>query len=310
MENHPLVSICCITYNHEKFISQAIDGFLMQKTSFPFEILIFDDASTDNTQNIIKKYANDNSYIRTFLQIENQWRKNKYGLTDFLFPMSRGKYIAICEGDDYWTDPYKLQKQVDFLEANLDYVICYHDAKIINESGQIISQSKLPDAYKRDFSSKEMITDSWILTLTICFRNVLKSFPKEFSEVFNGDTFLISLLSFYGKGKYLGNIIEPDVYRQHSGGVWSVISPINKNIENIKTSLIQLSFFSKNKDKEFAKEFIMEKILNNVIFLHSQVEIEKVKYQNILNSTTYKIGKLIIWLPSIFLNFIKRIIEK
>jgi glycosyltransferase involved in cell wall biosynthesis len=106
----PLVSICCITYNHEPYIRDAIEGFLMQKTDFPVEILIFDDASQDRTQEIIKEYASKNENIITFLQTENQWSKGKDGLIDWLFPSAKGKYIALCEGDDYWIDPYETAK--------------------------------------------------------------------------------------------------------------------------------------------------------------------------------------------------------
>jgi glycosyltransferase involved in cell wall biosynthesis len=124
--NIPLLSIACITYNQEKYIGQCIDGFLMQKTSFPIEIIIHDDASMDNTAKILKEYADKYpDLITPIFQTENQYSKGINPGFEFVFPECRGKYIAICEGDDYWTDPYKLQKQVDFLEANSDYVLSH-----------------------------------------------------------------------------------------------------------------------------------------------------------------------------------------
>ena len=129
----PVVSICCITYNHSKFIRDCIQGFLIQKTSFPIEILIFDDASTDNTANILQEFTLNNENIILFLQSENQWKKNKFGIKDWLLPNAKGKYIAFCEGDDYWTDPHKLQKQVDFLESNSTYIGTFHRAHFLNE---------------------------------------------------------------------------------------------------------------------------------------------------------------------------------
>ena len=107
----PLVSIACITYNHENYIRDAIEGFLMQKTTFPVEIIIHDDASADNTAQIVKEYTDKNSdlFIPIF-QTENQYSQGNKPLANFVFPRAKGKYIAICEGDDYWTDPYKLQK--------------------------------------------------------------------------------------------------------------------------------------------------------------------------------------------------------
>ncbi len=141
MQNtEPLVSIDCITYNHEIYIRDALEGFLMQKTDFTFEVLIHDDASTDKTVNIIQKYENKYpDIIKPIYQKENQFSKGIDVIKQFQYPRARGKYIAICEGDDYWTDPYKLQKQVDFLETHLDYglVHCNID-KLYDKTGKII----------------------------------------------------------------------------------------------------------------------------------------------------------------------------
>lgn len=135
MDNQPLVSIACITYNHEKYIAQAIESFLMQKTSFSYEILIHDDASTDSTQSIIRKYEKDNStVIRAVYQTENQ---NSQGKSSFvpLFQMAKGKYIAICEGDDYWTDENKLALQVEIMESHPECSGCCHNTRAVNEQG-------------------------------------------------------------------------------------------------------------------------------------------------------------------------------
>lgn len=125
----PLVSVCVPTYQHVGYITQALEGILMQKTTFPFEIIIGEDGSTDGTIDICKKYADENQdKIRLYLRDRNESliyddNKNIIGYCNWIWTLqeTRGKYIAICEGDDYWTDPYKLQKQVDFLEANPDY---------------------------------------------------------------------------------------------------------------------------------------------------------------------------------------------
>lgn len=127
-----LVSICCITYNQAPYIRDALDGFINQDTDFAFEVLIHDDASDDGTAEIIREYADAHpDLIFPILQTENQYSK---GLTNisgtFNFPRARGRYIAMCEGDDYWTDPGKLQRQADFMEAHPDCSLCFHSAQV------------------------------------------------------------------------------------------------------------------------------------------------------------------------------------
>ena len=123
----PLVSICCITYNHAPYIKECIEGFLMQKTTFPIEILIHDDCSTDGTTEIIKDYEKQYpDLIFPLYEEENQYQKGKASEIDFYnYKRARGKYIAYCEGDDYWTDPLKLTKQVLFMEENPEIPCCF-----------------------------------------------------------------------------------------------------------------------------------------------------------------------------------------
>lgn len=123
----PLVSISCITYNHKEFIQDALNGFIMQETNFPFEVLVHDDCSTDGTTDVIREYAEKYpDIIKPLYEQENQYQNGKpYGTRVWNLPRAKGKYIAMCEGDDYWTDPLKLQKQVDFLESHPEYGMCY-----------------------------------------------------------------------------------------------------------------------------------------------------------------------------------------
>lgn len=131
------VSICCAAYNHANYIRQTLDGFLMQKTDFPFEIIINDDASPDNTADIIREYAKQYpDIIKPIYQTENQYSKGTIISRDILFANAKGEYIAICEGDDYWTDPEKLQKQVDFLDNNPDYIGCVHKYFTVDKSSE------------------------------------------------------------------------------------------------------------------------------------------------------------------------------
>ena len=131
------VSIICIAYNHEKYIRQCLDGFVMQK-GITFEIIIHDDASTDKTADIIREYEKKYpNLFKPIYQTENQYSKHVNIAQKYMVPLITGKYVAFCEGDDYWTDPYKLKKQFDALEANPDCYVCFHDVEIVNEDGSL-----------------------------------------------------------------------------------------------------------------------------------------------------------------------------
>ena len=129
-----MISVICITYNHEKYIRKCLDGFIMQETDFPYEVLVHDDASTDNTASIVREYEIlYPDIIKPIFQTENQYSKGKSITRDIVFPKCRGKYIAFCEGDDYWTDPYKLQKQVAALETHADCFMCVCKVERVSE---------------------------------------------------------------------------------------------------------------------------------------------------------------------------------
>lgn len=135
MTSQPLVSVWCMTYNHEKTIAQAIEGIVSQKTDFPFELIIHDDASTDATPAIIKAYAERYpDMIRPILQTENRFHSCNIAHT-FLCPVTKGRYVAICEGDDYWTDPDKLQLQVTYMESDPNRSLCFHAVDQLNSDG-------------------------------------------------------------------------------------------------------------------------------------------------------------------------------
>ena len=137
-ETVPLVSVSVIAYNHEKYIRQCLDGILMQDVNFPYEVLVHDDASPDGTADIIREYeAKYPGIIKPIYQTENQYSQGKC-IFKFNFDRAHGKYLAFCEGDDYWTDPRKLQKQVDFLERHSEYIATAHRVKVISERGETI----------------------------------------------------------------------------------------------------------------------------------------------------------------------------
>lgn len=309
--NTPLVSVCCITFNHAKFIAQCIEGLLIQKTTFPIEILIFDDASQDETQAILKAYSAKHPHIITFLQTENQWVNKKYGLTDFLFPNAKGKYIALCEGDDYWTDPYKLQKQADFLEAHPDFVLTGHDAQIIDQNGKIVQDSKLPDAYKRDASSEELKKGFWVLTLSVLVRNVevVKKYPIEGYKAPNGDTFLNSILGQYGGFHYMPEV-NPAAYRKHHGGLWSNLER-KKKLQNQNLTYEALKeYYEKKGDQELVDHYTKLIDLNKIKQFDHSMNNErfraktKMYFKTLSTNKNWKNRKRFIYLNKVFLKSI------
>ena len=254
----PLVSVSCMTYNHAPYIRQCLDPIIGQQTNFPFEIVIHDDASTDGTKEIIEEYATRYpGIIIPLFQKENQYSKGIRGLPSrFNYPRCRGRYIAICEGDDYWTDPLQLQKQVDFLEAHDDYVMTYHDVDVVDENGDVVKTDTIPSRHKKDASKEDLILGRRVpMTLTLCFRNVIKEFPPEKNKVTNGDTFLISLLGNYGKGKWLGNEIGKAKYRSHQGGVWSMVSSDDKLPVRVNTYFWLYKYYDRIGEKRYAKKW-------------------------------------------------------
>ena len=133
----PMISIICNTYNHEKYIEQTLKGFVNQKTTYPYEILIHDDASTDRTAEIIRRYADAYpSLFKPIYQTENQYSQGINVSGVYQYSRAKRKYIAFCEGDDYWCDPEKLQKQVDFLERHPAYSACVHQTQVIDDDGE------------------------------------------------------------------------------------------------------------------------------------------------------------------------------
>jgi glycosyltransferase involved in cell wall biosynthesis len=192
--NNPLVSICCITYNHKQYIQKCIEGFLMQKTTFQFEVLIHDDASKDGTSEIIRQfellYPN---IVKPILQTENQYSKGVRNITSrYNFSRSKGKYIAMCEGDDYWTDPYKLQKQVDFLEKNNEFGLVHTDLDYYyTETGSTETGVWANAGLNTKVSNNDAYNDiiyngnTAIYVCTACFRSELIKDNSDYNEIVN-----------------------------------------------------------------------------------------------------------------------------
>ncbi len=240
----PMVSISCRTYNHENFIREAIEGFLMQKTTFRVEILIHDDASTDRTSEIVREYENKYPQLfKCFYQHINTYsledKAEKKRLTRPFKEARRGKYIALCEGDDYWTDPLKLQKQVEFLEANSDYSGCFTNATFLNEI-ENTSRKYVTNLKQGDVNIKDIILIGGYIypTASIVYKqdqingNQFMAIPQM-----AGDTNLILNLAIIGKVYFIDEITC--TYRRWSGGMYSSIKHSKSKIADWKRQRIE-----------------------------------------------------------------------
>ena len=229
----PLVSISCITYNHENYIRDAIEGFLMQKTTFPVEILIHDDASTDKTASIVREYEEKYpQLIKPIYQTENQYSKRDGTIGRIQRGRARGKYYAICEGDDYWTDPLKLQKQVEFLDNNPECSLVCHS--IMDEIGSRLNTRQIVDV-NRYLTNEEIIIARGMITptLSIVFRRKhLENLPKWVVTSPVGDIPLVFYLMTKGKVFCFKDIMG--VYRKYHATSWS----------NRKRNILQRTDFS------------------------------------------------------------------
>lgn len=247
----PLVSICSITYNHAPYIRQCLDGFLMQKTNFPFEIIINDDCSTDGTTEIIKEYAAKYpDLIKPIFHDENQYQKGVRGMfAKFVFPKAQGKYLALCEGDDYWIDPLKLQKQVDILEADPNVSIVYTAFRTVDSNGDFMPRP-IYEKYKEISFSGNILcqlisSGNFIMTLTTCIRRDVYESDIMTQTQIGLDYLLFLTAASMGKAAYLSE--ETGCYR------YSPQSEMNANLSYVKSSYIK------------AKKYFVKKLLSSGI---------------------------------------------
>jgi len=286
-----LVSICCITYNHASFIRKALDGFLMQlppscvpqgvKMSNWCEILIHDDCSTDGTTEIIKEYASKYpDLIFPLYEIENQYSKGHVSDIDmYNYLRAKGKYIAYCEGDDYWTNPLKLQKQIDFLESHLEYSICMHGCSVYNSRSENMRMSHDFDAYEKsqykkldgmDFSVADYFKGNFGQPLTMVFRLSMFDFNWYKQYKYYRDTHEIYHLLRAGRGYWMN--FDGGVYNQHGGGISSSIG-IDQSCMEEREHIVEL-YLHNRKDKELRN--YLKKILlwNHDVFRREGREID------------------------------------
>lgn len=275
------VTVYCLAYNHEKYIRYTLDGFVNQKTTFPFKVVVHDDASTDSTARIIREYTE--KYPDIFFPIfqkENQYSKKKRIAYEFIQPLVEGKYMAICEGDDYWCDPYKLQAQYDYMLANPGCSLVVHNTERINENGERLGVLFNSAKYDYDISTDEIIeaggggrfhTSSFFIEKA-CFY----SRPESFFIRGLGDYPLAIWASLCGNVHFLSGIMS--LYRENSLGSWS---DKNKNINADIMNKEQLILGLKKMD-EYTKYKYHHSFKKQIIFKEYQIIKLKGNYYNLL----------------------------
>jgi glycosyltransferase involved in cell wall biosynthesis len=230
--SEPLVSVHMITYNHAPYISQAIEGVLMQKTNFPFELVIGEDCSTDGTQEIVFDYARTYpDIIRVITSNNNVGMHENSTRTQ---QACRGKYIAYCEGDDFWNLPEKLQIQINLLEANSEYSGCFHNVQFLFEDGEDHEEKlQCPSNQKEIITPLDILKKNIIPTCSIVLRKkYLPHFPSWATNLKMGDWPNNFLIALNGDWAYLPT--QMGVYRIHSNGAWSKMTFAEQKISNLK----------------------------------------------------------------------------
>ena len=301
----PLVAIHCLVYNHEPYLRDCFEGFVMQQTNFPFVAIVHDDASTDGSAAIIREYEEKYpDIIKPIYETENQWRKPDGSLTRIMnaaIDATGAKYVAMCEGDDYWTDPLKLQKQVDFMEANPEYSLCFHRVNtLIHETGEIKNEFVV-----RDMPGKSTILDladgNYIHTPSVLYRRysgVLEQYQKMM-PCLPGDYVMWMLLAERGD---IYKFNEPMAVYRYGSGVWSNNNNINNFLHVIKT----LSKLAAVVESSEVRRILQEQINSMSNDLSSEYEKVVMQLKQVQSSRAYRLGKSILK-P---INMIKKLLKK
>ncbi len=264
--NAPLLSVCLITYNHVKYIEQALEGVLQQKVNFPWELVIADDYSSDGTREILLAYKTKYpDVIKLILQQKNVGAAQNWS---DLIATPKSKYLAYLEGDDYWTDDRKLQKQVDFLEANPNYTICFHKVQVL-EGDSFVESSFTEERYNRIQHDPVTIEDlleqgNFIHSPSVVFKNIIEVFPFEFALSPVGDYFLYILLAQHGNIKRLEDMMA--VYR-NGVGIFSGQDSLSMTKNILTYQALILSYL----EDELHKKMLVKKYIELLNNYHNHV---------------------------------------
>ena len=282
MNIKPLVAIHCFVYNHEPYLRDCFEGFVMQQTNFPFVAIVHDDASTDGSAAIIREYEEKYPHIfKPIYETENQYSKHDDSLEQIMndaIDASGAKYVAMCEGDDYWTDPLKLQKQVDFMEANPEYVLCCHRYKIYNQNDGMWDKDYVHQLFEISpngfsFSNQENFK-VWITkTLTLLIRqDAWRKMPSKKGFKYWRDVHMNYYLLKQGKGFCMP--LEGSVYRCHQGGIFSALQQTQQRRIGMK---IWYELLKYNQDDEMLVTFYKNQHNNYRDYIRSRIHNRETK---------------------------------
>jgi glycosyltransferase involved in cell wall biosynthesis len=277
------VSICCLAFNHEAYISQTLEGFVSQKVDFNYEVIVHDDCSKDSTRSIILEYQNKYPLlIKTVFQEVNQYSQGKKPIFTDVFPKARGKYIALCEGDDYWTDPKKLSKQVELLERNKGCVLCFHDVQILMENGEL-KNDHLANPPEQELNLHTVARfGNFIHTPSILFRNILGQVDPKLLQTAVGDFLLQMLIA--EKGNFIKAPGVMAVYR-YGVGAWSTEGEYKRRLGTAKTHLVIAEYYHQRNHPEVV-DILLKRV--NRFLREQQHKISSADLDYLLNGCAIK----------------------
>ncbi|HEY0284058.1 MAG TPA: glycosyltransferase [Vicinamibacterales bacterium] len=222
------VSICCLTHNHGAFIERALEGFLSQRTSFRYEVIVHDDASVDGASEVVRRWTERYpSLVRSIVQPENQWSRGVNPFAAFIWPRIRGRYVALCDGDDYWTDPFKLAKQVDYLERHPSCFGCFHPVRVVHDDDsqpEFVwpNAAAIPELFDgQTLTLDDLLTTNVIHAPSMVYRWRYHEdrYPGDLSKLLMPfDWFLHIQHAARGPIGMIPDVMA--VYRKHAGGAW------------------------------------------------------------------------------------------